>query len=196
MRTDARDNRERVLRAAREVFAEQGPRASLNRIAQRAGVGPGTLYRNFPGLQALLVAIISDDVDRLCTRGRSLLTHPSPDEALLSWLREVATHATAMRGLVASQMAALRASRDPALAACHDAIRDTGAALLARAQRDGSAPAGVDIADLLVLVNALAWASEQAPDDPALLDRLFTLATGGLLDRAAGKLPAWGRYGD
>src|SRR3954471_17676046 len=105
MRADARDNRERVLRAARAAFAEDGPHASLNKIAQRAGVGAGTLYRHFPTLQALLVAIIGDDVEALCAKGRGLLTHPSPDEALHTWLRAMAVHATAMRGLVATQLA-------------------------------------------------------------------------------------------
>jgi AcrR family transcriptional regulator len=171
MRADARDNRDRVLRAAKAVFAEQGPQASLNKIAQRAGVGAGTLYRHFPSLQALLIAIIGDDVEALCAQGRALLTHPSPDEALHTWLRAVAVHATAMRGLVATEMAAEPA---PELAACHDAIRDTGSALLTRAQQEGSAPAA-DIADLLRLMNAVAWASEQAPDDAGGLDRLLAL---------------------
>jgi AcrR family transcriptional regulator len=100
MRADARDNRERVLQAAKAVFAEQGAHASLNKIAQRGGVGAGTLYRHFPSLQSLLVAIIGDDVEALCATGRDLLVHPDPDEAVRVWLRAVAVHATAMRGLV------------------------------------------------------------------------------------------------
>jgi AcrR family transcriptional regulator len=182
MRSDARDNRDRVLAAAKAVFAEHGAHASLNKIAQRAGVGPGTLYRHFPTLQALLVGIIGDDVEALCANGRALLTHPVPDEALRGWLRAVATHATAMRGLVATEMAAEpTADTDAALAACHDAIRTTGTALLIRAQREGSTPTDAEIGDLLKLVNAVAWASEQAPHDPDLLDRLLALVTRGLL---------------
>jgi len=167
MRADARDNRDRVLRAAKAVFAEQGARASLNKIAQRAGVGPGTLYRHFPSLQALLVAIIGDDVEALCAKGDALLTHSSPDEALRTWLLAVAVHATAMRGLVATEMAV---EPSPELAACHDALRATGSALLARTQH------AADIGDLLTLMNAIAWASEQSPEDPGLLDRLVALA--------------------
>ena len=60
MRADARRNRERIVAAAREVFAEQGPGASLNQVAQRAGVGAGTLYRHFPTSQDLFVEIIQD----------------------------------------------------------------------------------------------------------------------------------------
>jgi len=181
MRADARDNRERLLAAAKIVFAEQGVHASLNKIVQRAGVGAGTLYRHFPSLQSLLVAIIGADVDALCTTGRDLLTHPDPDEAVRLWLRAVAVHATAMRGLVATQMAtASEANTDTALAACHDAIRATGSALLTRAQQHGAASAQIDIADLLALVNAAAWASEQTPEDADMLDRLLALVRNSL----------------
>lgn len=178
MRADARDNRDRLLQAARAVFAEHGAQASLNKIVQQAGVGPGTLYRHFPTLQDLLVAIISDDVEALCAKGHALRTHPSPDHALHTWLRSVAVHATSMRGLVATQMIAQpTAGTSTALAACHQAILTTGDVLLTRAQRDGTAPAQTDIGDLLKLVNAIAWASEQTPEDTHLLDRLLTLAT-------------------
>jgi AcrR family transcriptional regulator len=178
MRADARDNRERVLRAARSAFAEHGAQASLNKIAQSAGVGPGTLYRHFPTRQALLVAIISHDVDVLCAAGRDLLTDPSPDEALRRWLHAVAVHAAAMRGLVAAQLAAEPAlGTDPALASCHHAISTTGAALLHRAQSQGTARQGTRNSDLLKLASAIAWASGQAPEDADLLDRLLTLVT-------------------
>jgi AcrR family transcriptional regulator len=184
LRADARDNRERLLRAARVVLAEQGAQASLNKIAQRAGVGPGTLYRHFPNLQALVVAIIGGDVEKLCADGRDLLDHPSPEEALRTWLRAVAVHATAMRGLVATQMAAQPgAGTGDALAACHEAILSTGAALLTRAQHEAGTPTDLDIADLLKLANAIAWASEQTPRDPHVLDRLFALVSATLRPR-------------
>lgn len=189
MRSDARHNRDKVLRAARAEFADAGAQASLNRIAQRAGVGPGTLYRHFPSLQALLVAIIRDDVDRLCAAGHDLTDHPDPGDALRVWLRKVAVHATAMRGLVAAQMLAATGSgsssssssdADAALAACHDKIRAAGIALLDRARRQGAVTTDIDIGDLLTLVNAVAWASEQAHDDPRLLDRLMAPVVRGL----------------
>jgi AcrR family transcriptional regulator len=57
MRADARRNRERILKAAREVFAEEGAAAQMEPIARRAGVGVGTLYRNFPTRRALIGAM-------------------------------------------------------------------------------------------------------------------------------------------
>jgi hypothetical protein len=111
-------------------------------------------------------------------RFSDLLDHPSPEEALRTWLRAVAVHATAMRGLVAAQMAAQPgAGTGDALAACHDAILSTGAALLTRAQHEAGTPADLDIADLLKPANAIAWASERTPEDPGVLDRLFALVS-------------------
>ncbi|MEU7831012.1 TetR/AcrR family transcriptional regulator [Nonomuraea sp. NPDC049129] len=211
MRADALRNRERIVRVARAVFTEHGPDSSLNQVAQQAEVGPGTLYRHFPTLQDLLVAVIRDDVAALCAQGQALLseasalpeTSTSPgasapsgasgppgasaihgasaisaasaDGALRAWLRAVAVHATAMRGLVATQLASWPA--DGALAACHEEITATGAALLDHARRAGSAPDGLDITDLLRLANAIGWASEQSPDDEGLIDRLLSLVT-------------------
>ncbi|MEU8145931.1 TetR family transcriptional regulator [Nonomuraea sp. NPDC048901] len=223
MRADALRNRERIVRVARAVFTEHGPDSSLNQVAQQAEVGPGTLYRHFPTLQDLLVAVIRDDVAALCAQGQALLSEasalpetstssgasapsraPAPsgisapsgasapseasapsgasaisgasaDAALRAWLRAVAVHATAMRGLVATQLASWPA--DGALAACHEEITATGAALLDHARRAGSAPDGLDITDLLRLANAIGWASEQSPDDEGLIDRLLSLVT-------------------
>lgn len=179
MRVDAAENRVRVLVAAKAVFTEHGARASLNEVAKRAGVGSGTLYRHFPSLQALLVAIISDDVEKLCERGRDLMTQQDPDAALLRWLRDFASHAAAMQGLLAAQLAVEFVPGDGnALAACHDAILATGAALLDRSKRAGSTPPDTDIGDVLRLANAIAWASQQAPDDTNLIDRLFAISLG------------------
>lgn len=56
LRADAERNRQRIIEAAREVFAERGLDAPLDAIAERAGVGPATLYRRFPNREDLVVA--------------------------------------------------------------------------------------------------------------------------------------------
>ena len=58
MRADAQRNHDRIVEVAREVFREQGYDASLDEVAKRAGVGPGTLYRHFPTREDLLDAIM------------------------------------------------------------------------------------------------------------------------------------------
>jgi AcrR family transcriptional regulator len=175
LRVDAAENRARLLSAAKDEFSERGANSSLNMVAKRAGVGPGTLYRHFPSLHTLLVAVVSNDVDILCRRGRELLDSENPDTALRRWLRAFATHAATMHGLLAVQMAS-EFALGGTLAGQHQAIIETGDALLDRAKRTGTTPQHIDIRDILRTANALAWASQQAPDDSDLLDRLLEIS--------------------
>ena len=69
MRADARRNYDKILATARIVFTERGTDSSLDEIAKRAGVGPGTLYRHFPTREALVDALMQDWTDRV-SRGR------------------------------------------------------------------------------------------------------------------------------
>ena len=62
-RADARANRDRVVRAARSVFAERGAGAEIREIAERAGVGMGTVYRNFANRDDLVAAIVGECID-------------------------------------------------------------------------------------------------------------------------------------
>jgi len=64
-RADSVRNRERVLRAARALFAAGGPEASLEAVARDAGVGIGTLYRHFPTREALFEAVYRHEVEQL-----------------------------------------------------------------------------------------------------------------------------------
>jgi AcrR family transcriptional regulator len=93
MRADARRNHERLLAEARAAFAAHGTDASLEDVARRAGVGIGTLYRHFPTRHALLSAVFEDAVSDLLARSRELLDAPEPCTALVTWLREIVSHA-------------------------------------------------------------------------------------------------------
>jgi AcrR family transcriptional regulator len=73
LRADARRNRERVLQAAREVFAEYGLDAQVDDIARVAGVGVGTVYRHFPTKEALVEAIARAGYDEMCAIARKAL---------------------------------------------------------------------------------------------------------------------------
>jgi AcrR family transcriptional regulator len=88
VRADARENRARILAAAREAFAENGD-TSMNQIAQRAGVGPGTLYRNYPSREALILDIYQDEVGLLIGAVPELLATLTPREALRRWTTDL-----------------------------------------------------------------------------------------------------------
>ncbi|WP_371662241.1 TetR/AcrR family transcriptional regulator [Streptomyces sp. NBC_00280] len=179
LRADARRNYERLLAEARTAFAAHGTDASLEDVARRAGLGIGTLYRHFPNRHALLSAVFEDAVSDLLARSRELLTDPEPCTALVTWLREIVTHAGEYRGLARALMSVSH-DADSALARCSNPMREAGAALLARAQQAGALRTDVSIGDLLQLTNAIALAAEETPDDPDLADRLLTLTLRGL----------------
>ncbi|AZP23500.1 TetR/AcrR family transcriptional regulator [Streptomyces aquilus] len=179
MRADARRNYERLLTEARTAFAAHGAEASLEDVARRAGVGIGTLYRHFPNRNALLSAVFEDAVADLLARSRELLADPNPCTALVTWLREIVTHAGEYRGLARALMAVSHDDTS-ALARCNDPIREAGGALLARAQEAGAVRKDVAIADLLQLTHAIALAAEEAPGDDHLADRLLQLTLRGL----------------
>src|SRR5690349_3562799 len=84
VRSDARENRARIVAAAREAFLEDD-RTSMNQVAQRAGVGAGSLYRNFPTREALVLAVYQDEVERIVGAVPALLAELSPLEALREW---------------------------------------------------------------------------------------------------------------
>ncbi|MFD4557117.1 TetR/AcrR family transcriptional regulator [Streptomyces sp. NPDC058469] len=179
LRADARRNYERVLAEARVSFAAHGTDASLEDVARRAGVGIGTLYRHFPNRQSLMSAVFEDAVGELLARSRELRDAPQPCAALVSWLREMVSHASEYRGLSRALMAVAHDGTS-ALARCSDPIREAGGALLFRAQEAGDVRGDVEIGDLLQLTHAIALAAEGNPGDPELADRLLTLTLRGL----------------
>ncbi|TWP45443.1 TetR/AcrR family transcriptional regulator [Lentzea tibetensis] len=155
MRADARRNYERILAVAEEVVAEQGAEASLEEIARRAGVGSATLHRHFPSRQALLDAVFRERVEALCAQA----------EELVPWLRAVARHAAANRGLGPS----LTNGAD-----CHAMIIATGSELL---EREDTVRPDVTIGDLLTLAGAISSVTE---GDPDAAERLMTIALEGI----------------
>ena len=114
-RADSVRNRERVLQAAKTVFAAGGPEASLEAVARQAGVGIGTLYRHFPTRQTLFEAVYRNEVGQLVALAEQLGTDLPPLEALRRWLRAnvefVATKKGMSAALAVATHAVLRTSR-------------------------------------------------------------------------------------
>jgi AcrR family transcriptional regulator len=89
LRADAERNRERVLCAARDVFAEQGLDASTNEIARRAGVGVATLFRRFPTRDDLVIAAFAGKMAAYCEAIESALADPDPWHGFCSYIERV-----------------------------------------------------------------------------------------------------------
>src|ERR1041384_3978284 len=126
MRADAARNREKVLRAARELFAEQGFDVPLDEIAAKAGVGPGTVYRHFPTKQALFQAVTEARVSAMIESAE-----PSGDAGadLAAFLTKMADEAAAKRDM--SDAIAVPSE-------LRDSLHATLGGLLQRAQEAGA----------------------------------------------------------
>src|SRR6266567_4015548 len=110
LRADAVRNREKVLRAAREAFAESGYGVPLDEIAARAGVGPGTVYRHFPAKEALFEAVVTARVEDLFAALDVLLRRAQQAGAVRPEART-----SDLIALLKGMFAALAGSTDPAL---------------------------------------------------------------------------------
>jgi len=152
-RADARRNFDALLVAARAAFAEQGADAPLEDIARRAGVGIGTLYRNFPSRQDLFDAVYVGEVEELCSATRGLSDQP-PWEAFVAWVDRFA-------GYVATKMAIKEElNKDSTtLRDCRAAMVAASEPLFRRAQEAGEIRPDAEFDDVLRMLSGITAAA-------------------------------------
>jgi AcrR family transcriptional regulator len=155
-RADARRNHDRLLAAAKEVFAEHGADAPLDDVARRAGVGNATMYRHFPTRQELLVAVYSDEVTELCARAEALLTADAPGDALFEWLHAFIAHVATKRELALALTDDAGGRRSALFDRWHEAMNSAASALVGRAQESRTVRPDLNAVDLLVLASGIA----------------------------------------
>ncbi|GAA3819514.1 TetR/AcrR family transcriptional regulator [Cellulomonas soli] len=154
MRADARRNRERLLAAAREVFAEKPNDASMDDVARRAGVGIATLFRNFPKRIDLVGALYDEDLDALADRAAELAATRQPWEALTEWLDAFVTFTQAKRTIFAEVIQSFE--RDPESAQrTRDRIDAAVGTVLERAHAAGEVDPDLTVHDLIQLIGGL-----------------------------------------
>jgi len=175
-RADAVRNAGRVLAAATKVFEAEGLDAPLETIARRAGVGIATLYRHFPTRQALIEAVFQERVDASLARANELLASPEPFDALSVWLGEQLEQAAACHGLGAEAMTRIGSDAPTPCAA----MREAGAALLARADASGWVRPGVDVDELLRFVSAIVTTTRDLSDGGEQARRMLAVVLDGL----------------
>jgi AcrR family transcriptional regulator len=177
-RADARLNHDKLVAAARELFAEQGTSAPLEDVAARAGVGIGTLYRHFPTRHALFEAVYVGEVEGMARAATELADLP-PWDALSQWLHQYVGFAATKRALNEALMAT-----DPnsdVLLTCRTAITGAGTPLVERAQRAGVIRPDTNFTDIVRMVGGIALVPTTDPDEKK---RLLELALDGLRYRS------------
>jgi len=162
LRADARRNRERVLAAAREAFAEEGPAVGLDDIARRAGVGAGTVHRHFPTKDELFKAVIADRLGELARAAQPLVDADDPGAAFFGFFERLAGQARENLALSAALSSPVDLD-DPAFEA-GASLQGALAVLLDRAQRAGAVRTDLRAGDLHgIIAGALAMEQRLAP---------------------------------
>ncbi len=179
MRADAQRNYDHIVEVASDAFAEHGVLTSLDDIACRAGVGPGTLYRHFPTRDSLIATALGDSVDRLDTLAAGLKASEAPGEALHEWMLALAMHLRTYDNLPESIAEAFRRDDSPLRNSCFP-LTDTTSVLVARAKAAGELRDDVDPRDVFALVSSVAWAAQRRGGTDADLKRMLSLATTGI----------------
>lgn len=149
-RADARRNRERVLRTAQHLFASEGLGVSLDEIARRAGVGPGTVHRHFRSKEALYLAVATSELELMVAEARALAASDDPAALFTQLSRMMASgaeNAAVKSALVAAEFDLRTAA--PEVAA--DLTREV-AQLLDRARTAGAVRPDVTVDDVMALV--------------------------------------------
>jgi AcrR family transcriptional regulator len=181
MRADARRNYEKLVAVATESFLAHGPDASLDDIAKRAGVGPGTLYRHFPNREALLDAVCVRWADSVAADAAPLLEAADPTEALNDWLVRLVDHVSAFKGLASALLLSTDRKHDTAWVLHH-----TSEELVERAKAVGGIRADVTTSELMQLTSGITYAcshSKQAGKPTSAPERLIGLIMDGVRTR-------------
>jgi AcrR family transcriptional regulator len=187
-RADARRNRELVLAAAEEVFGESGLKGQIEEVARRAGVGVGTVCRNFPTKQALVEAVLTSMYESLVGRALDALSHPDAGEAFERFfvaLPEFQSRHRALGEQIAKELE-LPTRAQP----LREALVRALAELVSRAQAAGAIRDDIGPADVLMLFNGVAHATAVAGElEPMLRERYVRIILDGLRPKEASELP-------
>lgn len=188
LRADARRNRERILDAAREVFAAQGTDAPMSAVARRAGVGVATLYRRFPTRTALATAAFTEQLALCAAALDEALADPDPGHGLYALLEKVCTTQVTDRGFASVFLDHFPDALD------HDHERECAeeglARLVQRAREAGQLRDDFDPADITLLLLANSGLAGQ-PRETALAAsrRLLAYLFQGFAAQTPGALP-------
>ncbi len=180
LRRDAERNRQRILDAARELFAERGLSVSLDDIAHRAGVGVGTVYRRFPDKEVLVDALFEDRLGEMLAAAVDSTRMEDPWLAFESFLRRSLEMQVADRGLKELLLGATDDGH-ARIERGRDRIQPLVEEILERAQRAGVVRQDLSAPDLFLLQHAISEAADFTREEaPQVWTRVLTVVLDGL----------------
>ena len=159
-RSDALQNRERLLEVAARAFAEEGLNAAPASIAKQAGVGVGTLYRHFPTREALIDAAYQHRLAQVCEKAAEMVAEHTGVGATRAWMEHFLDYATAKRGMSEALNAVIASGADP-YASSHTLLTNAVGVLLEAGARDGTLRTDVRHDDVLLAMSGIAQSTGQ-----------------------------------
>jgi AcrR family transcriptional regulator len=176
-RADAQRNRERILEVAKQVFTRRGAEASMDEIAKRARIGPGTLYRHFPSRDDLLAAVYISEVEKLAEAQRKLSAELPAIEALRAWLLVFIDYIAAKK-IIAPALNAMAGGPSRVYQQTSRLMEDAAKALASRAVASGDLRPDVDPMDMLRAIYGVSSAGSTG-DWPAKARRFVDILIQG-----------------
>lgn len=181
MRADARRNRDLLIAAAREVFAERGSEGSLDEVAKRAGVGPGTLYRHFPTRDDLIDALMRDWAEQIEADSDAIVfSDMNAREALTNWFDRYLESIGIYRGAAAKLVSAMDDESSPIYQKCQVLVRANEKVFDHLAGLDGLRE-GVDPREVMRLVSGAASVTDESGMDAAQARPMLDIIIQGIL---------------
>jgi AcrR family transcriptional regulator len=179
LRRDAERNRQRILQAAGEVFAERGLDVSMDDIARHAGVGVGTVYRRFPSKELLIEALFEDRIGQVVSIAQESLEVDDPWDGLVDFLVRVTEVSSLDRGL--KQLLLSSTHGQDRVAYGRDCIVPLVDALVTRAQEAGQLRDDIAHTDFALLQMGLGAVAEYAAEvNPDVWRRCLVLLLDGM----------------
>jgi len=176
-RADAQRNRERILEVAKLVFTRRGAEASMDEIAKRAKIGPGTLYRHFPSRDDLLAAVYISEVEKLAEAQRKFSAELPPIKALRAWMLVFIDYIAAKR-IIAPALNAMACGPSEVYQQTTRVMEEAANALARRAVASGDLRPDVDPMDMLRAIYGISSAGS-ADDWPEKARRFVDILIQG-----------------
>jgi AcrR family transcriptional regulator len=165
-RADAQRNTEAVLEAAKAVFAESGVDAPMREIATRAGVGVGTIYRNYPLRSDLIIAVFRREVDATAAEADRLAAEHPPLQAIRLWAARLARFVATKQGF-AGALHSGDPAYDPLPVYFVGTLAPRVQSILDAGEREGTIRAGIRAEDLILALSRLADSSRAGGESGA-----------------------------
>lgn len=178
LRADARRNRERLLEVAAKVFAAEGLEIPIDEIANRAGMGIGTVYRHFPTKEELIEAVVSSFKQRLMERAREMLKQDGPRQAFFNFLSLIVRESMGNKAVIAA-LARSGAGVQRSLSSISLDFQNTLGELLNCAQQAGAVRKDIQVTDISAILFGVMRTLEYK-DDSGLSERILSVVCDGL----------------